>query len=95
MNYAVLDLETTGHGSGDEMLQVGLVLIDESMQIIRTYSRLLSRRYRSLPFITQLTGIDEAMVEHAPSVEDVLLEIIPLLEMQYLSPIMSALMPHF
>ena len=80
MNYAVLDLETTGHGAGDDMLQVGLVLLDETMQIIRTYNTFVKPTIPIPPFITQLTGIDESMVEDAPPVEDVLLELIPLLE---------------
>lgn len=80
MNYAVLDLETTGHGAGDDMLQVGLVLLDETMQIIRTYNTFVKPTIPIPPFITQLTGIDQSMVEDAPSVEDVLLELIPLLE---------------
>ncbi|BBH20952.1 ATP-dependent helicase DinG [Paenibacillus baekrokdamisoli] len=80
MNYAVLDLETTGHGAGDEMIQVGLVLLDESMQIVRTYHTFVKPTIPIPPFITQLTGIDASMVEDAPSVEDVLLELIPILD---------------
>lgn len=80
MNYAVLDLETTGHGAGDEIIQVGLVLLDETMQVIRSYYTFVKPTIPIPPFITQLTGIDEVMVEHAPAVEDVLLELIPLLD---------------
>ncbi|WP_274651609.1 ATP-dependent DNA helicase DinG [Paenibacillus humicola] len=79
MNYAVLDLETTGHGSGDEMIQVGLVLLDESLQVIKSYSTFVKPTIPIPPFITQLTGIDESMVADAPLAEDVLLELIPLL----------------
>ncbi|QYR19868.1 ATP-dependent DNA helicase DinG [Paenibacillus sp. sptzw28] len=79
MNYAVLDLETTGHGAGDEMIQVGLVVLDEAMQIVRTYNTFVKPSIPIPPFITQLTGIDESMLEDAPPVEDVLLELIPLL----------------
>jgi ATP-dependent DNA helicase DinG len=80
MNYAVLDLETTGHGAGDEIIQVGLVLLDETMKVIRTYNTFVKPAIPIPPFITQLTGIDESMVEDAPPVEDVLLELIPLLD---------------
>ncbi|MBW7456060.1 ATP-dependent DNA helicase DinG [Paenibacillus sepulcri] len=80
MNYAVLDLETTGHSAGDEIIQVGLVIIDESMQISRSYNSFVKPTIVIPPFITQLTGIDESMVQNAPSVEDVLLELIPLLD---------------
>ncbi|REE94317.1 ATP-dependent DNA helicase DinG [Paenibacillus taihuensis] len=80
MNYAVLDLETTGHGASDEMIQVGLVLLDEQMSVIRTYSTFVKPTIPIPPFITQLTGIDEAMVKDAPELEEVLLELIPLLD---------------
>ncbi|UVI32431.1 ATP-dependent DNA helicase DinG [Paenibacillus spongiae] len=80
MNYAVLDLETTGHSAGDEIIQVGLVLLDEDMQTIRTYSSFVKPTIPIPPFITQLTGIDESMVADAPPAEDVLLELIPLLD---------------
>ncbi|MBB3109322.1 ATP-dependent DNA helicase DinG [Paenibacillus phyllosphaerae] len=80
MNYAVLDLETTGHGAGDEIIQVGLVLLDEAMQTVRTYSSFVKPTIPIPAFITQLTGIDESMVEDAKSAEEVLLELIPLLD---------------
>ncbi|GGD68918.1 ATP-dependent DNA helicase DinG [Paenibacillus nasutitermitis] len=80
MNYAVLDLETTGHSAGDEIIQVGLVILNESMEISRSYNTFVKPSIAIPSFITQLTGIDESMVQDAPSVEDVLLELIPLLD---------------
>ncbi|WP_308639175.1 ATP-dependent DNA helicase DinG [Paenibacillus silvisoli] len=79
MNYAVLDLETTGHSAGDEMIQVGLVLLDESLTVVRSYSSFVKPTIPIPPFITQLTGIDESMVADAPELDEVLLEMIPLL----------------
>ncbi|MBM7564529.1 ATP-dependent DNA helicase DinG [Paenibacillus sacheonensis] len=79
MNYAVLDLETTGHGAGDEIIQVGLVLLDEELKVERTYSSFVKPSIPIPAFITGLTGIDESMVENAPELEEVLLEIVPLL----------------
>lgn len=38
MKFAVLDLETTGHSSDDDILQVGLVIVSEELEIIDTYS---------------------------------------------------------
>lgn len=80
MNYAVLDLETTGHGAGDEIIQVGLVLLDEEMQTIKSYSSFVKPTIPIPAFITQLTGIDDAMVEDAKPIDEVLLEVIPLLD---------------
>ncbi|MBO7744133.1 ATP-dependent DNA helicase DinG [Paenibacillus sp. MWE-103] len=79
MNYAVLDLETTGHGAGDDIIQVGLVLMDEDMKVVRTYSSFVKPTIPIPAFITGLTGIEEAMVADAPELEEVLLEVVPLL----------------
>ncbi|WP_219836571.1 ATP-dependent DNA helicase DinG [Paenibacillus sp. R14(2021)] len=79
MNYAVLDLETTGHSAGDDIIQVGLVLLDESLKVIHSYSSFVRPTIPIPPFITGLTGIDASMVEEAPELEEVLIDIIPLL----------------
>ncbi|MBP3964510.1 ATP-dependent DNA helicase DinG [Paenibacillus lignilyticus] len=79
MNYAVLDLETTGHSAGDEMIQVGLVLLDEQLSVVHSYSTFVKPTIAIPPFITQLTGIEESMVADAPDLDEVLLELIPLL----------------
>ncbi|QHT60572.1 ATP-dependent DNA helicase DinG [Paenibacillus lycopersici] len=79
MNYAVLDLETTGHGAGDEIIQVGLVLMDEDMKVVRTYSSFVKPTIPIPAFITGLTGIDDSMTADAPELEEVLLEVVPLL----------------
>jgi len=79
MNYAVLDLETTGNGAGDEIIQIGLVLLDEALQTVQTYSSFVKPSIPIPPFIAQLTGIDESMVKDAPAIDDVLLEVVPLL----------------
>lgn len=79
MNYAVLDLETTGHGAGDEIIQVGLVLLDEDRKVVRSYSSFVKPTIPIPAFITGLTGIDETMVADAPELEEVLLEVVPLL----------------
>lgn len=79
MNYAVLDLETTGHSSRDEIIQIGLVLLDESMQLVQTFSRFVKPSKPIPAFITQLTGIDDELVADAAEIEDVLLELLPLL----------------
>lgn len=80
MNYAVLDLETTGHGSEDEILQVGVVIVSDDMQIVDTFSSFVKPTVPIPPFITQLTGISEETVADAPELDDVLLKLIPLLD---------------
>lgn len=80
MIYAVLDLETTGTSSEDEIIQVGLVLMDEEFNVFQTLNSFVRPSGPIPAFITQLTGIDDAMVADAPEPDDLLLEMIPLLQ---------------
>ncbi|WP_270171515.1 ATP-dependent DNA helicase DinG [Paenibacillus sp. SYP-B4298] len=79
MKFAVLDLETTGHQADDEIIQVGLVILNEALEITDTFSSFIKPTIPIPPFITQLTGIDDTMVAEAPPVDEVLLAMIPLL----------------
>ncbi len=79
MKFAVIDFETTGSGSEDEAIQVGLVLIDED-RIVDRYSSFIRPHKEIPPFIEQLTGISNEMVSDAPLLEDVLVEMIPHLQ---------------
>ncbi|GKU79503.1 ATP-dependent DNA helicase DinG [Paenibacillus sp. L3-i20] len=80
MNYAVLDLETTGHSAEDDILQVGVVIVSDQLEIIGTFSSFVKPTIPIPPFITQLTGIDESMVKDSPELNEVLLQLIPLLD---------------
>ncbi len=81
MKYAVLDLETTGtNGTDDDIIQVGLVLLDDEMNVTGTYASFVRPRVPVPPFITQLTGITDDDVSEAPELEDVLMQLIPLLD---------------
>jgi ATP-dependent DNA helicase DinG len=78
MRYAVLDLETTGDQPSDDIIQVGLVIIEDGV-ISRRYAS-LAKPSKPIPeFIVQLTGITDEMVADAPQVEDVLADMLPLL----------------
>ncbi|GGF89094.1 ATP-dependent DNA helicase DinG [Paenibacillus abyssi] len=79
MKFAVLDLETTGHQTDDEIIQVGLVLLDAELNVTETFSSYVKPNVAIPSFITQLTGISEQTVEDAPPLEEVLLGVIPLL----------------
>ncbi|MEK3881413.1 ATP-dependent DNA helicase DinG [Paenibacillus sp. PL2-23] len=80
MKFAVLDLETTGHGAEDDILQVGAVIVNEQLDIVETYSSFVKPTVPIPAFITGLTGITEETVKDAPELSDVLLELIPLLD---------------
>lgn len=79
MRFAVLDLETTGLELHDHIIQVGLVIMEEQ-QIVERYTSLVRPDVRIPSYIESLTGIDNEMVQSAPSISDVLLELIPKLE---------------
>ncbi|MDF2838228.1 MAG: DnaQ family exonuclease/DinG family helicase, partial [Paenibacillus sp.] len=80
MKYAILDLETTGHSSEDDIIQVGVVIVSDNMEIVDTFSSFVKPTVPIPPFITQLTGITEEAVADAPELSDVLLRLIPLLD---------------
>src|SRR5690554_2292431 len=78
MKYVVLDFETTGSQADDEIIQVGLVTIDEH-NIKERYSSFVKPRKLIPPFITQMTKITEEMVKDAPTFEEVITEMLPYL----------------
>jgi DNA polymerase-3 subunit epsilon len=61
-----VDLETTGANfARDRIIEIGLVEVDRDG--VREWSTLVDPGRPILPFITELTGIDTAMVETAPA----------------------------
>jgi ATP-dependent DNA helicase DinG len=79
MKFAVLDFETTGSGAADEIIQVGLVIIDQ-FQITDRYTSLVDPGISIPSSITSLTGITDEMVRDAPSLHHVMTEMLPLLD---------------
>lgn len=78
MKYAVLDFETTGDQADDQIIQAGLVLIDE-YEIVDRYTSFVNPE-RSIPAsISQLTGITDEDVADAPTADSVMAEMLPLL----------------
>lgn len=65
--YVVVDLETTGNmwGKGDRIIQLSAVVIRHS-QIIDQYTTFINPGISIPPFIAELTGIEDEMVEDAP-----------------------------
>ncbi|MEF2964314.1 ATP-dependent DNA helicase DinG [Paenibacillus sp. M1] len=80
MKYAVLDFETTGNQSSDEIIQAGLAIIDEDLKVSQVYSSYVKPGISIPPFITGLTGITEEDVKDAPELDEVMMEMVPLLE---------------
>lgn len=78
--YAIVDIETTGdavHKGG--ITEVAIFLFD-GQRVTHKYEQLIHPGKSIPPFITTLTGIDDAMVKEAPSFEEVAEEIYDLLK---------------
>ncbi|MBO5115217.1 MAG: DEAD/DEAH box helicase [Peptococcaceae bacterium] len=70
LSFVCVDTETTGLDDSAEIIEIGMVKIIDGIVADR-YSQLI-RPYRPIPEeITQLTGIDNDMVEHQPHWNDV------------------------
>ena len=72
---AVIDFETTGisPGCGDRATEVAIVLLDGG-RVVDRYQSLMNAGVRIPSFITQLTGITNAMVASAPDAAQVMLQ---------------------
>lgn len=79
MNYVIVDFETTGvNPAEDEIIQVGLVLIDEDRKT-GSFSTLVKPSRPIPPAITRLTGITDDMVGDSPAMEEVIHDLLPFL----------------
>src|SRR5690625_2536347 len=81
--YAVVDLETTGHSqTEDRVIEIGIVLIDDQ-EIVDQFTTLFHPN-RSIPsFIEQLTGIKEEDLEDAPAFSEQAKKIYSLINNRY------------
>ena len=72
---AILDFETTGMSPshGARAAEVGIVIVEDG-RIVDRYQSLMNAGQRMPSFITQLTGITNAMVQAAPAAEQVMRE---------------------
>ncbi len=76
---AFVDLETTGTSAiKDRITEIGIVLVDADG--VREWNQLVNPQIRIPLFIEQLTGINNQMVEQAPSFAQVAAEVAQLLQ---------------
>lgn len=78
-NYVVVDIETTGLNPGAAQIIEISALKVENHQVMDTFSALVRPSRSVSAFITNLTGITNAMVAKAPPVEAVLPEFLEFL----------------
>ena len=79
--FVIVDLETTGQSpkKGDRIIQFAGVVI-ENYKIVDIYTTYIDPEVPISPFITELTGITNQMVQSAPSFSEVAEEIRALFE---------------
>jgi len=64
--YSIVDIETTGNGyKGQKITEISIFLFD-GKQIVDEFTSLVNPEQHIPPFITNLTGITDAMVRYAP-----------------------------
>ncbi|MCF2488575.1 PolC-type DNA polymerase III [Dyadobacter sp. CY347] len=68
--YAIVDIETTGGGGAARITEIA-VFRHDGQQIVDIFHSLINPEIYIPPFITRLTGIDNAMVKDSPTFYDV------------------------
>lgn len=87
MQYAVVDIETTGNNIAvDDIIQIGIVIMND-MTIIDCYDSYVYTDQPIPPFIESLTGITDDMVRQAPTFREIMPDVLALYRIKYLSRI--------
>lgn len=77
--YAVVDLEATETGSQANIIQIGIVMVEEG-QIVATYETDVNPHEKISSHIKQLTGLTDERLAQAPDFGEVALEIYQLIK---------------
>ena len=68
--YAIVDIETTGGGPGARITEIA-VFRHDGAEVVDYFHSLVNPETYIPPFITRLTGIDNAMVKDSPTFEQI------------------------
>lgn len=79
MKYAIVDIETTGGSFPDRITEIA-IFIHDGKNILDKYQTLINPECYISPFITQLTGITNEMVQNAPKFYEVAKDIVKFTE---------------
>ncbi|TAG85514.1 MAG: 3'-5' exonuclease, partial [Bacteroidetes bacterium] len=71
MEFAIVDIETTGGTYATSRITEIAIIRHNGQQVIDSYQSLINPQCWIPSFITQLTGIDNKMVEDAPTFEEI------------------------
>ena len=74
--FSVVDIETTGNGyKGQKITEISIFLFD-GKHVIDEFTSLVNPEQNIPAFITNLTGIDNAMVRNAPKFYEIAKKVI-------------------
>ena len=79
MEFAVVDIETTGGSAQGGGITEIAVLIHDGAEIVREFQTLINPGHGIPSYITGLTGIDNSMVRDAPTFQEIASELWELL----------------
>jgi len=78
--YSIIDIETTGLSPRNEKITEIAIYVHDGEKIVDEFSTLLNPE-RNIPYrITQLTGINNKMVENAPKFFEIAKKIVEMTE---------------
>lgn len=78
--YAILDIETTGGNSANERITEIAVYIHNGEKVVEEFQTLIHPEKNIPPYISQMTGITDKMVENAPKFYEIAKHLIQLTE---------------
>ncbi|MEX2110651.1 MAG: 3'-5' exonuclease [Gemmatimonadaceae bacterium] len=81
LSYVVVDVETTGGQSylHDRITEIACVVVRNG-EIVELFETLVNPKRSISPFVTQLTNITAAMVEHAPTFDRIASDVMRVLQ---------------
>lgn len=78
--YAIIDIETTGGAAAREKITEIAIALHDGTKVIETFETLINPERSIPPYITQMTGISDAMVAKAPKFYEVAKKIVTMTE---------------
>lgn len=79
MKFSVLHFKTTGNEPSDEIIQVSFVSLSDNLNVEREYCTFVRPSASISKFISQLAGIADEDVQDAPYIDEVMMDLVPLL----------------
>ncbi|MCH5719664.1 exonuclease domain-containing protein [Niabella hibiscisoli] len=80
MEYAIVDIETTGGNAGSGSITEIAIRVFDGNKVIESYETLVKPAHAIPPYVASLTGINDAMVENSLSFGDIAKDVFAILE---------------